>query len=139
MAYSTDYPKAARRHLACAETLFADGPQGSVEAGYLYGLAAECALKAMARGYVFHHPGRASDSMGSGLFVHLPALRTMLRDQLQGRRQSVLRRFVENNNFMNRWEIGQRYAPTNEINAADISQWRTHTKELVDEMNSDAR
>ncbi|HRF13420.1 MAG: hypothetical protein AW09_002790 [Candidatus Accumulibacter phosphatis] len=45
MAYPPNMPAAARRHIEAADILFAKS-RGDV-AGYLYGIAAECALKAM--------------------------------------------------------------------------------------------
>ncbi|HYN77965.1 MAG TPA: hypothetical protein VES73_09240 [Lamprocystis sp. (in: g-proteobacteria)] len=47
MSYTPDLTAAARRHLAAAEAL-ADGASRRV-AGYLYGIAVECAIKAMMR------------------------------------------------------------------------------------------
>ena len=46
MAYKSNYPAAARRHLDAADAPY--GPERRrVVAGYLYGIAAECALKAL--------------------------------------------------------------------------------------------
>jgi hypothetical protein len=45
MAFTPNMAGSARRHLQAATTL-ANGPRRDV-AGYLYGIAAECAIKAM--------------------------------------------------------------------------------------------
>ncbi len=48
MAFTPHMPTAARRHLEAAEILFGHGSRLDVS-GYLYGIAAECAVKAFAR------------------------------------------------------------------------------------------
>ena len=73
MAYSTNMPASARRHLIAADRLNA-GARRDV-AGYLYGIAAECAIKAMMidAGY---RP--LIDRRNDLFFLHFPELRTAL-------------------------------------------------------------
>ncbi len=46
MAFTPHMPTAARRHLEAAEILFGNTTRMDVS-GYLYGIAAECAVKAL--------------------------------------------------------------------------------------------
>jgi hypothetical protein len=45
MAFTNKLPKAAYRHLEAADMLCADPGRRKDVAGYLYGIAAECAIK----------------------------------------------------------------------------------------------
>src|SRR5271165_4857767 len=71
MAFAIDMPAAARRHLLAADTLV-QGPRRDV-AGYLYGIAAECAIKAMMIDAGLRpsagSPRREDPFLGSALFI----------------------------------------------------------------------
>ena len=122
MAFRIDMTAAARRHLAAAHKL---RPQHDAVAGYLFGLAAECAIKAMA-------PIVAELRDNDVLFAHFPALRTLARERLQGRRYGhQLRRAVENQSFMNEWDVTVRYARTGEVSAKLVDNWARDASDVV--------
>ena len=98
MVYQHDLPAAARRHIEAADSLV-DGRRYDV-AGYLYGIAAECAIKSMMldigmRSLTLER--RRDDPF----YAHFPELRTMLRDKQLGRRGTILRHYIEDDSFMN--------------------------------------
>ena len=119
---------AARRHLQAAEVL-AGGHRRDV-AGYLYGLAAECAIKAMMyeAGYrPIPNAARKEDPM----FAHFPELRTMLRDQLHGRRGLPLNTFINADSFMNWWSTRMRYSHGKDIRPEWIDAWAQQARQAV--------
>jgi hypothetical protein len=79
MAFVNKLPEAARRNLQAADTLDA-GHRRDV-AGYLYGIAAECAIKQMLKP-VSLPPEHDKEAI---FYAHFPELRTLLRDALKGR------------------------------------------------------
>jgi hypothetical protein len=97
-------------------------------AAYLFGLAAECALKAMAQNI----PEARRDDV---FYAHFPALRTLLLDVLTGRRAQLLRRLVEPPDFMNEWAIGIRYAPTEEVRNKPVERWAEQAARAVANMD----
>jgi hypothetical protein len=134
MAFTTSYPQAARRHLRAAEKLFDGDRSQKVEAGYLYGLAAECALKKLAghSSVGRRHPVADRDDPFK---AHFPRLKTLLRDALQGRHSQEWRHYVENDSFMREWDVAIRYAPSEEINQGWIARWKEQAREIVDAMS----
>lgn len=127
MAYSVNLPAAARRHLDAAEQL-ASGRRIDV-AGYLFGIAAECAVKEMAR----ELPDGRTDAIFYG---HFPELRTLLLDALQGRKAQPLRRLLEHGSFMNQWDIRMRYASGDEVKGMPIAEWAEQARRAVSMMGS---
>lgn len=127
MTYSTNMPSAARRHLLAADILFHDGKRCDV-AGYLYGIAAECAIKAilMEEGY---RP--IVNSKDDPLFAHLPQLRTLLRDRQFGRKAIILSHFINNDNFFSQWDIKMRYCAGSEIKGNWIYTWKGQASDVV--------
>lgn len=126
MAFTIDMPAAARRHLLAANSL-ATGPRRDV-AGYLYGLAAECAIKAMMLDARL--PPDNYNSRGP-LFQHFPELRTSLRDILQGRMGTPLVNFIFNDKFMNNWSTKMRYSDGKQILNGWIEDWADHARQAV--------
>ena len=123
-------PAAARRHLIAADLLNADKDRVDV-AGYLYGIAAECAIKAMmleANLWPLPDPAKRA---GNPYYAHFPELRTMLRDGLQGRRGTPLIRFVSRNNFMSNWSTNMRYAKGSSIDVAWVKLWSQQAQDAV--------
>ena len=108
MAYTRDLADAARRHREAADCLYDSAPlcRRRDVAGYLYGLAAECAFK-----QILHRSTdwRGVDRDDSAFYAHFPGLKSLARDHLNGRHASVLRRFVECDAFMNEWHVKMRY------------------------------
>jgi hypothetical protein len=127
MAYSQDLPAAARRHLMAAESLERPGGRRDV-AGYLYGLAAECAIKAlMVEAGMRPTAERQRDDP---FYTHFPELRTILRDRLQGRKGTLLN-FVNDDRFMNQWDVSMRYSSGREIKDAWIDSWRGQARQAI--------
>lgn len=62
-------------------------------AGYLYGIAAECAVKAMMEA--------SGPRLNDAFYKHFPELRTILRTALRGQHGKTLARFVADDSFMN--------------------------------------
>jgi hypothetical protein len=126
MSYSTDMQKAARRHLEAVDQL-EPGKRRDV-AGYLYGIAAECAVKLMAC-----EIGLRDQAI---LFAHFPELRTLLRSVLLGRRASPLARFVNDDAFMNNWHVKMRYCGGNEIRSEWIDSWKQQAHRVLSAMGT---
>jgi len=83
MSFSPNLPAAARRHLHAADALFDTTPHKAV-AGYLYGIAAECAVKALLD-QAGQRPLAPSERRDDPLYAQFPELRTLVRDFSQGR------------------------------------------------------
>ncbi|PTL76980.1 HEPN domain-containing protein [Vitiosangium sp. GDMCC 1.1324] len=126
MSYTADLPAAARRQLEAAQQLAENGHRHV--AAYLFGLAAECALKAMAQNI----PEARRDDV---FYAHFPLLRTLLLDVLSGRRAQPLRRLIEPPDFMNEWAIGIRYAPTAEVRTKPVDRWAEQAARAVTSMD----
>ncbi len=120
MAYGSDLPSAARRHLHAAEVL--DENKRRDVAGYLYGIAAECAVKAIAIGQL-----RQDDWH----LKHFPDLRTLLRDGIYGRKLAVLSQFINDDSFMNNWDVKMRYASGKEILDRWVDDWKRQARQVV--------
>jgi hypothetical protein len=119
-------PAAARRHLEAADALVG-GVRCDV-AGYLYGIAAECACKAM----MLDVGMRPSDNRRDDpLHAHFPELRTLLRDAALGRKAALLRRFIEDDGFMNQWDTQMRYCRAGEIREHWVTSWKEQAHQVV--------
>lgn len=129
MAFTPNMADAARRNLAAANVLAPDNFQ---VAGYLFGIAAECAVKAMML------EGRMTPSLPDNrekddpFYAHFPELRTRLRDVLQGRALAHLSRLVGDDSFMSQWAIEIRYAGKNQVESAWVEKWQKQAKTAVD-------
>jgi hypothetical protein len=125
MAFTTDMAAAARRHLVAANEL---SPRSSGVAGYLFGIAAECATKAMM--YEAGIP-RVEDRREDPYFAHFPELKTMLRDKVQGRRATSLAKFVMSDSFMSNWDTKMRYCDGQEIRLPWVQNWAEQARQIV--------
>jgi hypothetical protein len=126
MVFSPDMHAAARRHLDAAETINT-GHRRDV-AGYLYGIAAECALKAMMLDAGIRPTGdRANDPF----FLHFPHLRTALRDSVGGRRAATFAHFISDDSFFSQWAIDMRYCKGDEILAKWVDSWSCQARQAV--------
>lgn len=120
MAFIHKLPEAAHRHLQAADMLCADPGHRKDVAGYLYGIAAECAIKQM----VIPLPLSAEHDKKAIEYAHFPELRTRLRDALRGRNVKPISTFVFNDAFMNHWNIKMRYADARQIKAEWVETWQ---------------
>lgn len=136
MAYSLDLRNSSLRHFYAAEHLNTPNTMSTKPvAGYLYGIAAECALKEIMRdsGMRPLAPERRRDDP---FYAHFPDLKTLLRDCVQGRRAGELRRYAEDGQLMNEWDTAMRYAPGKDIRPQNIDRWREHAERLRQAMDA---
>lgn len=118
-----DYQDAAGRHLQDANLLFEQSPPRLANASHLFGISAECSLKAIA-----HQSGvKISRANGKG---HIPKLFTELLNvapgiagntELAERIQTLAPLFAD-------WEIGQRYHPQTAFDADAVGRQQTGAK-----------
>jgi hypothetical protein len=139
MAYSQDMRKAAHRHLRAAQILHGqagagDQPGCKAVAGYLFGLAGELAVKELMR-YSGMNPLPLADRRDDPFFAHFPELKRML-STAKGRRSVELRRFSEDSNLFQNWDIAMRYAPTKDINANWVETWKVSAERLIERMEA---
>jgi hypothetical protein len=121
MPFRTDLTEAAGRHWRDAESLRTSGADDS--AGYHYGFAAECALKAAVR---------ADPDNDHTVRKHLSTtpqkdLRPVIRLRLTGRHHQILRRLLAMQNYFADWDVSMRYAPNGSIDPAKCELWRNHS------------
>ena len=126
MAFSPNMKAAAQRHFNAAEELNA-GHRRDV-AGYLYGISAECAIKAM----MLEAGLRPSTNRGEDpFFLHFPQLRTVLLNNMSGRLASPLARFITSNSFFSNWAIDMRYCKGDEILPSCVNSWSAQARDAV--------
>lgn len=140
MAYRRDLKGAARRHLQAADQLH---PCNTVEqcrpehrpdvAGYLYGVAAECALKAIMWDSGMREQGERRDDP---YYLHFPELKTALRDRASGRFAQRIAKFARDDGLMTEWDVAMRYAGSAEVRARPIDRWKRQAHDLVREMEA---
>lgn len=134
MAYTLDLPSAARRHRDAAVMLDQDPPAGKRDvAGYLYGIAAECALKELMRKAGIR-PLPPESRRDDPFFLHFPELKTALRDHVAARGHAALRRHAENSALMAEWDTSMRYTRGPEVLSKPLARWRDQALALVQEM-----
>jgi len=126
MAFETDLRAAANRHLLAGNELLS-GSRHDV-AGYLFGIAAECAVKRLM--------AIAGIRRDDAFYGHFPELRTILRNFMTGRNAQILARFINDDAFMNNWEITMRYAAARQIRADWVERWSKQAREVVGAMNA---
>lgn len=128
----------ARRHLRAAEELHAIGTAGAqpgckAVAGYLFGLAGELAVKQMMREAGIQElppQQRRQDPY----YAHFPQLKSLLSDQLNGRRSGPLMAVVASDQLFRNWTTEMRYSHTQEINERHVTEWCSEAKHLVGQM-----
>src|SRR5262245_34711047 len=128
--YTRDLKAAARRHNNAGEELF--GGHRNDVAGYLFGIAAECAFKAMMLRYNFPPSGSRYDDP---FYAHFQELKAMALERLKGRYSGRLRNFCERSDFMQYWDITMRYSNGKEVQPQWIERWRTHASEIIAAMD----
>jgi hypothetical protein len=121
MAHQPDMPAAARRLLVAGDRLMTAQPE---VAGYLFGLAAECAVKAIATGI----PSLRQDEI---FYEHFPKLRALLRDAARGRMGGRLLRLLAHDGFMNGWHVSMRYARTADLKHLPVEAWRRQAADAI--------
>lgn len=122
-----DYLASARRHAHDAGTLDQRGARPN--AGQLYGLSVECALKAL-----LVRLGAATEADGTiaaGLRAHLPRLANDLAFLPDGRPASALHGAVPHLSKMHDWRIEYRYWRAADIPLASLPHWRSAAREML--------
>jgi len=134
MAFTHKLCEAARRHLHAADILCEEPGHRRDVAGYLYGIAAECAIKHM----VIPIPIPPEHDKQKIAYSHFPELRTLLRDALSGRRfaGTPLFQFVMQDAFMNNWHISMRYADARQIKDDWVRAWQKQARDAVSAMET---
>ena len=127
MAFGVDFPAAARRHLEAANIVL--GQKCDV-AGYLFGIAAECAIKAMMLDANIR-PKKLGLRREDPFYAHFPELRTMLRDMQLGRRAKPLVDYIEDDSFMNNWSTDMRYSSGREVEERWVLAWAEQARQAV--------
>lgn len=139
MAYSQDMRVAAHRHLRSAKILYGQAGRGDqpgcrAVAGYLFGLAAELAIKKL----MFDsgmRPLADTDHRDDPFFAHFPRLKTML-GMAVGRRSGELRQLSEDPRLFQNWDTDMRYAPTKEIDPRWVETWKVAAEQLIERMET---
>lgn len=131
--YQQDMRKAAFRHLEAAEALFETNRRDV--AGYLYGLAAECALKHLMQ-LSGMRPLPEDQRRDDPFFAHFEGLKTLLRNTAFGRRSGELRRYAERTSFMQQWDVSMRYSHGRDVKSEWVSRWRADANDIVKAMDS---
>ncbi len=129
--YPWNMKAAAHRHLLAAEALD-PGPRRDV-AGYLYGWAAECAIKALMLDLGMQ-PLPPEDRREDPFYAHFTDLKRRLRDSNQGRKHVDLRKFSDNSRFMEHWDTSMRYSDGKSIKPRWIDRWHEDAKAVLAEI-----
>lgn len=131
MPYSIDLANAAIRHYEAGEHLHSTSQRQDV-AGYLFGIAAECAVKELMRrsGMRPHIPENRRENP---FYAHFPELKTLLRNRIYGRNSQVTQRFIEAS-FLHEWDTDMRYAPAKDIDPRKVERWREQAKHAINAM-----
>jgi hypothetical protein len=131
--YAHDMRAAAYRHLQAGEHLRSTDRKDV--AGYLFGIAAECALKQMmlASGM---RPRREEERRNDPFYAHFEALKSMLRDSAYGRLINELRRYAESSTFMQHWDISMRYSHGKDVRSDWVDRWYSDAKDVTGAMDN---
>ena len=127
--YKRDLKKAARRHLEAADHL---PPTRKDVAGYLYGLAAEMAVKEM----MIQCGYRPNKEDKSGPFwCHFPDLKSQLLDMPVGRYGTPLMSLVRSFKLED-WNTTMRYSAGSSVTQKIMEKWQTAAKSAVSLMDN---
>ena len=75
--------------------------------------------------------GRRNDDP---FYAHFTELKTMLRDNAHARRHEDLRKFTEDDRFMEHWDVSMRYSDGKDIKKAWVDGWRQNAKDVMAEI-----
>ena len=121
MPHPADFTDAHCRHLEDAELLF--GEARWANADHLYGLSAECGLKAIMLGL-----GMSVDAEGTPCKQehrqHMPGLVPVFRDFTHQRGGGAYLASLPGGNPFSGWSIHDRYANRNRFDRADVAPHR---------------
>ncbi len=112
--YGPDGRSAARRHYEDATRL--ETAKRYDNAGYLYGLATECGLKALLLDSNVRHDDPA-------IWSHFPALKDLAAQAVRTRASAKLLSLIEGVG-LTEWHVSMRYAKTGAVSATRVQEWR---------------
>ncbi len=129
MAHSADFANAHVRHWRDAELLFQAGRWANAD--QLYGLSAECGLKAVmvADGLPIDPAGSPSNRKYR---KHVDALWHIFRAFVQGRRTGDLLHHLPQPNPFTSWSVENRYANGVHFNRQSVDPHRTAARRVRD-------
>jgi hypothetical protein len=122
MPYVTDMEEAASRHYQDGCKLLEDNRLDN--AGYHFGLAAECAVKRK-----LQSTGLRNDA--DALWAHFPTVKALALQAISGRSAAPLRKLLERGNFMQGRDVKMRYARNGAIDRHAAERWRDHANEAI--------
>lgn len=122
MAYTIDMEEAAGRHYHDGCKLLKDNRLDN--AGYHFGLAAECAIKGL-----LQLMGVRDDE--DVMRVHFPIMRGLALQVIGGRSATAIRSILERDNFLQRWDIRMRYATNGNVDSRTADTWRNNANEVI--------
>lgn len=118
----------ARRHRQAADELYA-GDRKDV-AGYLYGIATECAIKQLMR-VSRMEPLAEERRREDPFFAHFPSLKTLLAQRAYGRRQGDLEKLSRDGSFMKEWNTDMRYTSKEDIPEKLVEGWKRDAQRAI--------
>lgn len=127
--FTPNMTKAAHRNWAAAEQLRNGVAVDRTTAGYLYGIAAECAIKALFRDIPW-----TNDNRDGPVYAHFPQLKAKLRDELLGRGAAQLARFADQH-YMEGWAIDIRYSDGTLPDTTTLDRWRADAEKARAELS----
>ncbi|TWA74038.1 HEPN domain-containing protein [Azospirillum brasilense] len=126
MKYEEDFPGAARRHLHDGKLLAESNRLDN--AGYHFGLAAECALKAAMRS--INIPTKEfMVGEKDAYYIHFPKLKNIALKHT-GRISKQVSESLNKSSFMQNWEIRMRYSKK-AVEGKQCEAWANQAEEFV--------
>lgn len=122
MAYENNMQAAAHRHYADGCKLFDDNRFDN--AGYHFGLAAECAIKKKLLDCGVLEGDEA-------IWKHWPTLKTLALAAISGRQAAPTRALLTHANFMQYWDIVMRYAQNGSVDNDRASSWKSNANDAL--------
>lgn len=132
MPPAEDFDDAHRRHWDDAEILFAKGRLANAD--HLYGLSAECALKAMMR-RLDMPVDEGTGTLAARYREHLPKLWRLFVDLVSGRRgasrlEALLSEAFRDCTPFSDWRIADRYASAKHFQHSNVEPHRVETQRI---------
>ena len=128
MTHSADFADAHRRHLEDADLLF--DRERWASADHLYGLSAECGLKAVMRSLGM--PVDAGGKPRGKYMQHMPGLWPVFLDFVDGRSDMLAARTIPDGKRFDDWSIHDRYAHRQWFRRDNVEAHRRGAQEILD-------
>ena len=129
-AKRVDYLVSARRHCKDADTLV--NSAGKPNAGQLYGLSVECALKALLVNLGVHTG--ADGTIAEDFRRHIPQLVNDMTTLPDGRPASALHAAVPHLAKLHDWRIEHRYWRAKDLPLASLPNWQAAAREMLNHL-----